>query len=129
MIAVAASMSAVCDLAGKSANGSCKGIFSRAAIGFMACSMKLEVPPGPNPPSSSGREGSTIILAGSKLHLLPRPWQVSHAPKGLLKENERGSSWGTLAPQSGQASFWEYRRSFEESPLLRVGLEGFRRSS
>src|SRR5580704_10834387 len=107
MISLAASMSAVCDFAGNSAKGRWMGILSRAAIGFSACIMKLDVPPGPNPPASRGRDGSTIILAGSKLHLLPRPWQVSHAPKGLLKENDRGSSWGTFAPQSGQASFWE----------------------
>jgi hypothetical protein len=28
--------------------------------------------------------------------MLPKPWQVAHAPKGLLKENRRGcgSSYG-----------------------------------
>ena len=48
-----------------------------------------------------------MTFAGSKLQVLPRPLQVSHAPKGLLKEKERGSSWGTLVPQLGQASFCE----------------------
>ena len=42
-----------------------------------------------------------MTLAGSKLQRLPRPWHVSQAPNGLLKENDRGSSCGTLAPQSG----------------------------
>ena len=32
-----------------------------------------------------------MTFAGSKLQMLPRPWQVSHAPNGLLKENDRGS--------------------------------------
>ena len=31
--------------------------------------------PGPSPPSSSGFDGSTITFAGSKAHVLPRPWQ------------------------------------------------------
>ena len=43
--------------------------------------------------------------------MLPKPLQASQAPNGLLKENERGSSCGMLAPQSGQASFCEYSRS------------------
>ncbi len=59
------------------------------------------------PPSRSGLERSAMILEESKDHLLPRPLHSSQAPKGLLNENERGSSWGTLAPHSGQASFWE----------------------
>ncbi len=73
--------------------------------------MKLEVPPGPSPPSSSGLPGSTITLAASKPHLFPNPEQTSQAPNGLLKEKDRGSSCGTLAPQSGQASFCEYNFS------------------
>ena len=69
--------------------------------------MYEELAPGPRAPSSKGLEVSTMTLAGSKLQVLPRPWQVSQAPKGLLNEKERGSSWGTLAPQLGQASFCE----------------------
>ena len=41
----------------------------------------------------------------SNAQVLPSPLQFSHAPKGLLNEKERGSSCGTLAPHSGQASF------------------------
>ena len=54
------------------------------------------------------------LSPGSKLQVLPSPWQVSHAPNGLLNENERGSSCGTLVPQLGHASFCEYSFS---SPL------------
>ena len=49
-----------------------------------------------------------ITFAGSKSYLLPSPWHSGHAPYMLLNENERGSSWGTLMPQSGQANFSEY---------------------
>src|SRR6185369_9053939 len=65
----------------------------------------------PSPPSSKGREGSTITFTGSNVHRFPRPLQVSHAPNGLLNENDLGSSCGTLEPQSGQASLLEYSRS------------------
>ena len=70
---------------------------------------KLE--PGPRPPSSSGFDGSAITFTGSNVQVLPTPLQVSHAPYGLLNENERGSSCGMLVPSFGQASFSEYRRS------------------
>ena len=56
-------------------------------------------------------EDPTITFAGSKLHVLPMPVHVSHAPNGLLKENERGSNCGTLVPHSGHANFCEYKRS------------------
>src|SRR5262249_23595448 len=64
--------------------------------------------PGPNPPSSKGFDQSFTILAGSKSNLLPKPWHSGQAPYAELKENERGSSTGTLIPQSGQANFSEY---------------------
>ncbi len=67
--------------------------------------------PGPNPPSRSGLDGSTMTLAASNRQFSPKPWQASQAPYGLLKENERGSICGTLAPHSVQASFWEKSRS------------------
>ena len=67
--------------------------------------------PTPSAPSSSGFDGSAITFDGSKLHLLPEPVQASHAPYGLLNENDRGSSCGTLRPQFGHASFCEYSRS------------------
>ena len=34
-----------------------------------------------------------MILAGSKLQVLPSPLHVSHAPNGLLNENERGFTY------------------------------------
>src|SRR5438034_11306373 len=58
-------------------------------------------------PPSSGLAGLAMILSGSNIHKLPRPWQRSQAPNWLLKLNDRGSSCGTLAPHSGQASFRE----------------------
>src|SRR5579884_1909137 len=70
-----------------------------------------ELDPGPSPPSSRGFEGSAITFTGSKAHVFPTPRQDSHAPYGLLKENERGSSCGMLVPSFGHASFSEYNRS------------------
>ena len=102
------------------------------------CCMYQEPAPGPRPPSSSGLEGSTITLAGSNAHLLPSPWHSSQAPYGLLNENERGSSCGTLVPHSVQASFCEYRRSspfttaISTSPpasLVAVSMDASRRFS
>src|ERR1035441_10544910 len=78
------------------------------------CCICQEPAPGPRPPSNSGLALSAITLARSKVHLLPSPWHSSQAPYGLLKENERGSNCGILAPHSVHASFCEYRRS---SPL------------
>src|SRR5229473_3804774 len=93
---------------GSSSKGLDKSARSRRAASVTLCCMCDDPAPGPSAPSSSGREGSTITLDGSKLQRLPKPLQDSHAPNGLLKENERGSSCGTLAPQFGQASFTEY---------------------
>src|SRR5215831_6717736 len=67
--------------------------------------------PGPSAPSSNGFDQSLITFAGSKSYLLPSPWHSGHAPYVLLNENDRGSSCGTLIPQSGHASFSEYRVS------------------
>src|SRR6266446_8744262 len=66
-----------------------------------------EPEPGPNPPSNSGRDQSTMILAGSKSYFEPRPLHAGQAPYGELKLNDRGSSCGTEMPHSGQASFSE----------------------
>src|SRR5579859_2176440 len=63
--------------------------------------------PGPSPPSKSGRVQSVIIFAGSKSYFEPRPLQAGQAPYGELKLKERGSSCGTLMPQSGHANFSE----------------------
>src|SRR5260370_35703086 len=60
---------------------------------------------------SRGLEQLTTILSGSNIPTLPSPWQRSQAPYWLLKEKERGSSWGTLVPHSGQASLSEYSLS------------------
>ena len=70
--------------------------------------------------------------------MLPSPWHSSQAPYGLLKENDRGSSCGMLAPHSMQASFCEYSRSspfttaISTSPLaslVAVSMEASRRFS
>src|SRR5262245_49074571 len=66
-----------------------------------------EPEPGPSPPSKSGRVQSEMTFAGSKSYFEPRPLHAGHAPYGELKLKERGSSCGTLMPQSGQASFSE----------------------
>src|SRR6516225_4830189 len=66
-----------------------------------------EPEPGPSPPSKRGRVQSVTTLAGSKSYLEPRPLQAGQAPYGELKLKERGSSCGTLTPQSGHASFSE----------------------
>src|ERR1700686_228110 len=87
------------------------GIFKRAASSFKSPLTYVELPPIPSAPSSSGFDGSTITFAGSQLQRLPSPVQVSQAPNGLLNENDRGSSCGTLDPHSGHTSLLEYRRS------------------
>src|SRR5512143_2170404 len=87
------------------------GIFKRAASSFRSPFTYVELPPIPSAPSSMGFDGSTITFAGSQLQRLPSPVHVSHAPKGLLNENDRGSSCGTLEPHSGHANFCEYNRS------------------
>ena len=61
-----------------------------------------ELEPGPSAPSSSGFEASQITFTASKAHVLPTPLHVSHAPYGLLKEKERGSSCGMLVPSFGK---------------------------
>ncbi len=53
-----------------------------------------------------------MIFAASKLQVLPSPWQVSQAPNGLLKENDRGSSCGMLVPQFGAGQFLRVKLFF-----------------
>src|SRR5690348_12983671 len=101
------SSSASRDFFGSSSNGFLMLMRLRFAISSTACCMYHDPALGPRPPSNSGLDGSAITLAGSKLHWLPSPWHSSHAPYGLLNENERGSSCGTLVPHSVQASFCE----------------------
>src|SRR5438270_13027800 len=102
------SIKIVCAFGDRSSKGLCRGIRNFVASPVSAFAIYVEPPPGPSPPSSSGRDGSTMTFDGSKLHRLPSPLHVSHAPNGLLNENDRGSSCGTLAPQSGHANFCEY---------------------
>src|SRR6266403_4951796 len=71
-----------------------------------------EADPGPSPPSKSGRVQSVTTFAGSKSYFEPRPLHAGQAPYGELKLHERGSSCGTLRPQSGHASFSENVNSF-----------------
>src|SRR5947209_641009 len=92
---------------GNSSNGRLRSIFAFSAASERAVTMLAELPPGPRAPSSKGLDGSAITLRGSKIQVLPTPLQVSQAPYGLLKENDRGSSWGMLVPSLGQASFSE----------------------
>src|SRR5258708_16236993 len=96
---------------GSSSKGLDKSTRRRRAASVTLCCICDEPAPGPSAPSSSGREGSTITLDGSKLQRLPRPLQDSHAPNGLLKENELGSSCGILAPQFVHAPFRDHPRS------------------
>ena len=42
---------------------------------------------------------SGIRYSTSTFWVIPNPLHVSHAPKGALKENNRGSSLGMLNPQ------------------------------
>jgi len=60
-----------------------------------------------------------IILSGSIFSVNPRPLQVGHAPKGLLKENILGSSSSMLTPCSGHASLVEKTCSFSKSLSLK----------
>ena len=50
---------------------------------------------------------------------MPSPAHVGHAPKGLLKEKERGESSSMEMPQSGQARFWEKSISLFARPDIR----------
>ena len=58
-------------------------------------------------PSAKDRESSGMIRAASKKAVSPRPLHLLHAPKGLLKENRRGSTSSMLNPETGQANFAE----------------------
>ena len=92
---------------GKSSNGVVRlmPMLRPAPRSAAACTAKPSPVRGRRP--SSGFDRSAMTFAGSNVHLLPSPWHSSHAPYGLLNENERGSSCGTLVPHSVQASFCE----------------------
>src|SRR5580704_2270454 len=97
---------------GSFSHGVVFGLSRRALSAASTCAISLvDAAAGPNPPSRGGWPGSAITLSAAKARVLPRREQSSHAPYGLLKENERGSSSGTLVPHSTHASFREYRRS------------------
>ena len=98
-------------LAVSASNGWLQSILALVAASCTCTPIVAELAPGPRPPSNNGFDASTITFPASKFHLLPKPWHVSHAPYGLLKENERGSISGTLVPQFGHADFCEYSRS------------------
>ena len=67
---------------------------------------------GVTAPSARLRSGSGTTSSGSTSLRVPRPVQAGHAPKGELKENERGSSSSMASGWSfGQASRSEKRRS------------------
>ncbi len=52
-------------------------------------------------------EESGTIMSGSMRISWPSPSQAGQAPKGLLKENRRGSISGIVKPETGQANFDE----------------------
>src|SRR5436309_11986712 len=83
---------------GSSSKGIERSIPSLSAASFRFETMYDELEPGPSAPSRSGLDGSQITFTGSNAQVLPTPLQASHAPYGLLNENERGSSCGILVP-------------------------------
>ena len=54
-------------------------------------------------PSRMDLLSSGTMRDGSAFSCTPRPVQVGQAPKGLLKENNRGVSSSMEMPQSSQA--------------------------
>ncbi len=58
-------------------------------------------------PSASDSPSSGTTSSGSKYISVPRPSQAGQAPKGLLKENSRGSISSMVKPETGQANFAE----------------------
>ena len=59
------------------------------------------------------------MRSGSTFCSKPRPPQVGQAPKGLLKENSRGSISGMVKPETGQANFDEKTMRSAFRALLR----------
>src|SRR5438093_7137402 len=72
---------------------------------------------GSRAPWASDRFGSGTINDSSYSSTAPKPLQVGHAPRGLLKENRVGVSSGAAQPQAEQAGCAEKRR---RSPVLRA---------
>ena len=69
------------------------------------------------------RSGFSTTKSGSKNCVTPNPSHFSHAPAGLLNENERGSNSGMLNPQTGQEYSEENTRSgfsSESTKLIRT---------
>src|SRR5271165_1143579 len=96
-----------CTRAGSLSNGVSKlNSCAYAANSSVRFSVGL-LPPGPSPPSKSGRVQSAITFSGVNSYFDPRPLHAGQAPYGELKLNERGSNTGTEMPQSGHASFSE----------------------
>ncbi len=60
-------------------------------------------------PSRKERVGSGTTRSASNLSSVPRPSHLGQAPKGLLKENRRGSISSMVKPETGQANFSEKR--------------------
>src|SRR6266478_6245758 len=96
-----------CTLGGNFSNGVFRSNPWAAAASCNRCWRFPDAEPGPRPPSSRGFDQSTITLPGSKSYLLPKPLHSLQAPYIELKENDRGSSCGTLIPHSGHANVAE----------------------
>jgi len=58
---------------------------------------------GASAPSRKVLPASGTTTSRSTSSLTPRPSQSGQEPKGALKEKRRGSSSGTVKPQTGQA--------------------------
>src|SRR6516225_1227197 len=99
-------------LTGSFSNGTSRGNPCEYAASSSVRLRIADADPGPSSPSNKGRVQSVTTFAGSKSYFEPRPLQAGQAPYGELKLKERGSSCGTLIPQSGQASFSENVNSF-----------------
>src|SRR4029450_6068973 len=56
------------------------------------------------------RRGSGTTRSRSRSMIRPKPRQLSHAPRGLLKENRFGLGSRTVKPQRAQARAVEKRR-------------------
>src|SRR6266550_5379038 len=70
---------------------------------------------GSSAPAASERFGSGTINDSSYSSTAPKPLQLGHAPRGLLKEKSVGVSTGAAQPHAEQAGCSEKRR---RSPLL-----------
>ncbi len=69
-------------------------------------------------PLRSDRSLSGMTRSGSIVCSTPRPSQAGQAPKGLLKENSRGSTSEMVKPETGQANFSEKSRRSGSPPSV-----------